>query len=271
MSSTVTVGATELLILSDGLLRLPAERMIGEVPVDIAARYLTPDDGGNLWLGLNCVLIRTPDIVALVDTGFGDGPLGADPDLDRSTGGLSAALRMHGVDPASIDLVINTHLHTDHIGGNLRWEEDRPYPAFPNAEYLVQRDELEWALAPDPATSPIYEPEQTRALAATGRVRTLQGDVEVAPGIRVERAVGHSIGHQIVIVESDAEAIAIAGDLAPLRMHLEHPEWQLPGDQDRAAAVASRERFVRWAASAGIKVASYHEPAAELIELGGQR
>src|ERR1700722_13961792 len=143
MSPISTVGATELVILSDGLLRLPAERMTGSTPPELAARYLAPDASGDLWLRLNCVRVRNPALVALVDTGFGDGPLGDDPDLVRDDGaGLSTLLRVHGIDPRSVELVINTHLHTDHIGGNLAWDEAGPRPAFPNADYLVQGDEL---------------------------------------------------------------------------------------------------------------------------------
>jgi glyoxylase-like metal-dependent hydrolase (beta-lactamase superfamily II) len=262
------VGEIELLVLSDGLLRSPAKRMTGAVPAEIAARHLTPDPHGDLWLGLNCVLVRTPDCLALVDTGFGDGPLADDPDLVRDGAGLTAMLRAHGIDPGSLDLVINTHLHTDHIGGNLAWEGDRPRPAFPNAEYLVQRDELDWALAPDVASAPIYEPEQTRILVATGRVRALNGDVPVAPGIRVVRAPGHSVGHQVVVVESAGEGVAITGDLAPLLMHVRHPMHELPGDQDPAAGAASRQHVVRWAAAEGVSLASYHEPGGALIEMG---
>jgi glyoxylase-like metal-dependent hydrolase (beta-lactamase superfamily II) len=264
------VGSIELAVLSDGLLRIPAERMTGSVPPEIASRYVTPDANGDVWLGLNCVLVRTPDRLVLVDTGFGDGPLAADPDLVRSGAGLSAMLKRRGVDPGSIDLVINTHLHADHAGGNLAWDSGEARPAFPNAAYLVQADELRWALTEDPRDAVLYEPDEVRALAASGRVATCDGDVSVAPGIRVRRTPGHSPGHQVVIVESDGQAVAIAGDLAPLRLHLEHPGWELPGDLEPAGAVSSRETILAWAAEAGVTVASYHESEHPFIRAGGE-
>jgi glyoxylase-like metal-dependent hydrolase (beta-lactamase superfamily II) len=262
------VGAVELTVLSDGMLRIPAERMIGHTPPEIAARYLVPDARGDLWLGLNCVLLRTPELVALIDTGFGDGPLAADPDLVRAGAGLSAGLAAQGVPPESVDLVINTHLHADHAGGNLAWDGETPRPAFPNADYIVQTDELAWAQAEDPRDAILYEAGEVRALAASGQVRTREGDAELASCIHVRRAPGHSPGHQIVVVESGGESVVIAGDLAPLLMHLRHPDHELPGDLDPAAAVRSRRTIVDWAARRSVPLVSYHEPDEPFVQIG---
>jgi glyoxylase-like metal-dependent hydrolase (beta-lactamase superfamily II) len=262
------VGAIELIVLSDGLLRIPAEPMRGAVPAAIAAQHLEPDAGGDVWLGLNCVLVRTPDHLVLVDTGFGDGPLAADPDLVRGAAGLSTLLRHGGIARESVDVVINTHLHADHIGGNLAWDGDQPKPAFPNAEYVIQADELSWAQVEDPRDAMLYVPDEVRVLAAVARVRAVDGDVPVVPGIRVRTAPGHSPGHQIVIVESNGESAAIVGDLAPLLMHVRHPGCELPGDLDPALAVRSRTAIVGWAADAGVALISYHEPMQPFIRNG---
>jgi glyoxylase-like metal-dependent hydrolase (beta-lactamase superfamily II) len=241
--------------------------MTGAVPAAIAAQHLEPDAGGYVWLGLNCVLVRTPDHVALIDSGFGDGPLAADPDLVRGGAGLSTLLRRSGVERESVDLVINTHLHADHVGGNLAWDGDQPRPAFPNAEYVVQADELTWAQVEDPRDAMLYAPEEVRALADVARVRAVDGDLLLAPGIWVRRAPGHSPGHQIVIVESNGESAAIVGDLAPLLMHVRHPGWELPGDLDPPVAVCSREAIVGWAADGGVVLVSYHEPNEPFIQI----
>lgn len=263
------IGAIELAVISDGRLRIPAARMTGAVPADIAARYVVPDTAGEIWLGLNCALVRTTEALVLVDTGFGDGALGDDPDLERDGGGLTAGLGRQGIARAEIDLVVNTHLHADHAGGNLAWKAGVPAPAFANAEYLVQADELEWALAEDPRDVMLYAPNEVHALAATGQLRTVKGDVSVAAGIRVQRAPGHSPGHQIVIVESEGETAVIAGDLAPLRLHLDHPGWELPGDLDPTAAMVSREAVLGWAAASGVALVSYHEHSEPVLRIGG--
>jgi glyoxylase-like metal-dependent hydrolase (beta-lactamase superfamily II) len=264
------VGEIELAVLSDGRLRIPAERMTGAIPPEIASRYLTPDAAGDVWLGLNCVLLRMTDRLVLVDSGFGDGPLGDDPDLVRHGAGLTAMLARCGVDRHEIDLVVNTHLHADHAGGNLVWEAGVPQPAFPRAEYVVQAEELHWALAEDPRDAVLYAPDEIRTLAASGRLRTCDGEVLVAPGIRVWPAPGHSPGHQVVIVESAGERAILAGDLAPLRLHVEHPGWELPGDLDPAAAVRSRETVLGWAAEVGVPLVSYHEHDEPVLWIGGR-
>ncbi|MGB9377640.1 MAG: MBL fold metallo-hydrolase [Mycobacteriales bacterium] len=255
------VGDVEVLVMSDGLLRTPAELMIGRMPPELAAGAVRPDEHGDIWLGLNCVVLRTPDHLIVVDTGFGDGALGSDPDLLREGAGLTNALHQAHIEPAAVDIVVNTHLHTDHCGGNIAWTGDEGRPAFANAWYSVQRAERDWALSGDPATAALYAPEDVRLLITAGQLHTHDGDAQIAPGITVRMTAGHTPGHQIVIVESRGQTAAITGDLAPMRLHLEHPGWELRGDYEPATAVSSRCNFVAWADARTAAVVPYHEPA----------
>jgi glyoxylase-like metal-dependent hydrolase (beta-lactamase superfamily II) len=261
------VGDVELLVMSDGLLRTPAESMIGTMPPELAAAAGS-DEHGDIWLGLNCVVLRTRDHLIVVDTGFGDGPLGDDPDLRRDGAGLTSALRRAQIEATEVDLVVNTHLHTDHCGGNVAWTSGQGRPAFPNAQYLIQQDEHDWALGGDPATAALYAPEDVRLLAAAGQLRTHEGDRQIAPGVTVRKAAGHSPGHQVVIVESRGETVAITGDLAPMRLHLDHPGWELRGDHEPAVAVSSRQDLVAWARARTATVVPYHEPADCWVQMG---
>jgi glyoxylase-like metal-dependent hydrolase (beta-lactamase superfamily II) len=262
------VGDVELLVLSDGLLRTPAERMVGAMPAEISGEFVAPDPHGDIWLGLNCVVIRTAERVIVVDTGFGDGPHGDDADLVRSaTAGLSTALAQEGIDPADVNVVVNTHLHTDHCGGNLAWDSGVARPSFANAHYLVQQAELDWALSGDPATEALYAPEDVRLLAATGQLRTHDGDARIAPGISVMKAAGHTPGHQVIVVESRGDTAVVTGDLAPMRMHVRHPGWELPGDHVPSVAAAARTDFVRWARERKAAVMPYHEPDSCWVQL----
>jgi glyoxylase-like metal-dependent hydrolase (beta-lactamase superfamily II) len=254
--------------MSDGLLRSPVDRAV-DMRAAASAPVVTPTAGEDaIWLGLNCTVVRTPTELVVVDTGFGVGVLSDDPDLRRADAGLFDALQRHGIDRSDVTRVVNTHLHTDHCGGNLIWESNgTAAPAFPNADYLVQRAEYEWALNPDPASAPLYAPDDVRQLAASGRLGLLDGDRTVAPGIRVRPAVGHTPGHQIVLVESGDAAVAITGDVAPMRIHVENPRWLLRGDADPQVAADSRVAVVGWAYGARASVIPYHEPSLPWVEV----
>ena len=261
------VGNVELLVLSDGRLRSTAASMTGAMPSATHAPYLRPDERGDIWIGLNCVVIRTPDRIVLVDTGFGDGPLGDDPDLVRQGGGLTRALRSAGIDPADVDVVANTHLHTDHCGGNLAWELGGSTPAFANAEYVVQQAEYDWALSGEPTTRLLYAPDELRTLQASGQLQAVEGPRELVAGVTVHPARGHTPGHQVVVVESRGETAVVTGDLAPLLLHVEHPEWELSGDHEPSVAVASRRRLIDWATPRRAGLVTYHEPVEHWISL----
>jgi glyoxylase-like metal-dependent hydrolase (beta-lactamase superfamily II) len=253
------VGDVGLIVLSDGLLRSSVDFMAGAMPAEVSAMFLQPDSEGDIWIGLNCVLVRSAERTILVDTGFGDGPLGDDPDLLREGAGLTRALRREGVDPAAVDVVVNTHLHADHAGGNLAWSAAAPAPAFVNADYIVQQAEYDFALS-GVAPHGLYAPEEVRFLASTNQLRTHDHDLQLAPGVSVRKAPGHTPGHQIVVVESRGETVAVTGDLAPMQLHLKHPEWELRGDHEPAQAVMSRRALVEWAKRRSAAVVAYHEP-----------
>lgn len=265
------VGEYELIVMSDGRLQTPADLMTGGMPTEVSEGYLRPDDHGDIWLGLNCVVVRSSRHIILVDTGFGDGPLGNDPDLDRDSAGLTDALRAEGIDPADVNVVVNTHLHTDHSGGNLAWDTGEGRPAFVNAEYVVQQSERDWALSGDPATAALYAPDDVQRLAASGQLRMHEGDRPITSGLTVRKTPGHTPGHQILLVESRDQTAAITGDLAPMTLHVRHPEWELRGDHEPTRAVTSRRELVRWAEARRATVVPYHEPGDAWVQLGDAR
>ena len=120
-----------------------------------------------------------------------------------------------GVAPEQIDLVIHTHLHFDHVGGNT---------LFPNATFLVNEVELPWALAPPPYGVYYYREFSEQVHAVTDRIRIVVGDLQVAPGVRMVHTGGHSPGHSVVFVETVAGLVVIAGDAVYNYRNLEY-EW----------------------------------------------
>ena len=152
------LGRFQLNHISDGSIRLDGGAVFGIVPRVLWERKLRPDDRNRVRLGLNCLLIRTPHEAILVDTGAGRkySPkeqdiygVGQEPDV-------VARLADLGMEPGDVDLVINTHLHFDHCGGNTRREREAVAPNFPNATYIVAREDYETATASNERTSVSY-------------------------------------------------------------------------------------------------------------------
>ena len=169
--------------------------------------------------------VEGADKKILVDTGYDpsdEGPTGARAVLARHGFALwtehrpewtvDAQLAKVGVTPAEIDLVVLTHCHFDHIGNNLR---------FPNATFVVQRDELPWALHP-PEWAQFYYGEYGYNLLELGdRLEAIEGDMRVADGVSVKKLGGHTPGSQAVLVDTDAGRVCLAGDLLYFYRNLE--------------------------------------------------
>lgn len=219
----ITIGEYELWALSAGSFRLDGGAMFGVVPKTLWSKLVEPDDQNRIIQPLACLLIRGGGKTWLVETGIGNklpekmqkiySQEGADA-LDRS---LQAA----GVSHDEVDGVIVTHLHQDHVGGATRLVDGKTVLSFPNARIYAQRAEWEDALGADGQTAAGYRvDENIEPLEKAGVVELLDGDSELAKGIRVEASPGHTRGHQSVFVEGDGQTACFIGDLVPSRNHM---------------------------------------------------
>jgi glyoxylase-like metal-dependent hydrolase (beta-lactamase superfamily II) len=199
--------------------------MFGVVPRVMWERTHPPDDKNRIQLGLNVALVEAGGKRILVDTGMGDkwGEKEARIyGLDRSQN-LQAGLAALGVSPSDIDLVINTHLHFDHAGGNTRREAGELLPAFPKARYVVQTGEWEDATRPHERNRASYLEENYVPLAEHKQLEVVQGTVEVAAGVKVVPMGGHTAYLQMVVLESQGQTLAMPADLLPTSSHLPLP------------------------------------------------
>ncbi len=148
-------------------------------------------------------VVRNGDTTIVVDTGF-------HPDSGARRGRTclcppDEALRRIGVEPETVPTVVLTHLHYDHTG-NLEW--------FPDAELIVQRRELEFWSGPEARHqqfAPLIEPEEIERI-SDRRLRLLDGDAEIAPGIQAICVGGHSPGQTVLVVETAGGSAVIASD-----------------------------------------------------------
>jgi glyoxylase-like metal-dependent hydrolase (beta-lactamase superfamily II) len=232
------LGDLSIDVVRDGTFRLDGGAMFGVVPKPLWSRLIESDDRNRIPLALNCLLVRTRDDVILVDTGMGEGWTEKERDiyaLDNRPG-LVHRLGELGVTPGDVTRVINTHLHFDHAGGNTVADGGEPVPAFPNAVYMVQRRELEWAMKPTLRDRASYVPRTFTPIADAGRFQLIEGDREIIPGVSVRRMTGHTPNLQGVIITGGGETAVFPSDLIPTSRHLP-PPWVMGYDLEPLVAM----------------------------------
>ncbi|MCE2463459.1 MAG: MBL fold metallo-hydrolase [Dehalococcoidia bacterium] len=220
--SEMKVGDVELSLVSDGAIRVDGGLMYGAVP-KVTWKTLSPADSKNrVLLGLNCLLIRSGDKIILVDTGAGSKHTSHNKTVfAMKTGELINGLKAHGLGVEDINLVALTHLHFDHVGGCTRRSYGgEPVPTFPNATYLVQRQDWEEATHPSERAIGAYMTEDFLPLEESRQLELLDGDTEIASGVWLRVTGGHTRGHQIVTIESGDRKVACLGDVLPTAHHL---------------------------------------------------
>ena len=218
----MNLGTTSINVISDGTILVDGGSIFGQIPKSQWELHAKPDRRNRIRLGLNCLVISTPDKKILVDTGVGS----KQPEKFKEIYGLNGnkllkGLRSLGLTARDIDVVILTQLQFDHGGGSTKLDRTgNAVPTFPKAEYMVQRACWERAFNPNERYQGSYYPDDFLPLEEKGLLTLLDGDREVIPGVTVKVTDGPSEGHQIVLIERGSEKIAYAGDLVPTPFHL---------------------------------------------------
>lgn len=215
------IGQLRVEPIYDGLIWLDGGAMFGIVPKTLWSQVTQPDVYNRIKLGMYPLLIFT-DPKILIDTGIGNKSSAKMQKNYRIDGGhLLDSLHAFNVEPQDIDLVINTHLHFDHAGGNTWQHHHTITPTFPNAQYLIQRDEWNAANTFTELTQASYLTENIDSL--QDQVTLIDGTKEIIPGVTVIQTGGHTTGHQIVKITSGDSSGIYLGDLIPTTSHLPLP------------------------------------------------
>jgi len=244
------IGDIEIHLISDGTVRVDGGHPFGLVPRVMWARLLAPDENNLVPMTLMCLLVRAGGKNIVVETGFGTKSERAARlwQLERPEGGLLGGLARLGVAPEEVDLVINTHLHSDHCSGNTCLVDGELTPTFPNAEYWVQRLEYADAAFPNERTRNTYFPDNYQLLHERGQLRLLDGDTPVVPGMRCVVTRGHTRGHQSVVFEQGDEAALFTADMSTFAVHFERLSWLTSYDVEPLENLETKRRWRRWAA-----------------------
>jgi glyoxylase-like metal-dependent hydrolase (beta-lactamase superfamily II) len=253
LATSFTLGSLRCHLLEGGWQRLDGGAMFGVVPKPLWARRIAPDERNRIRLAMRCLLVEHPDGLVLVDTALGNKEddkfreiYGVENAGRRGPTQLEDALEEAGYRPEDVRWVINTHLHFDHAGGNTVrgsgsgpaghavWDPavSPPGPsdpgadvrlAFPNATYVVQAGELDFARHPNERTRASYLPHNFEPVALAGRWRLIAGDQEILPGLFARLTPGHVPWHQSVVLRSGGETAVFLADLVPTSAHLPLP------------------------------------------------
>lgn len=260
------LGESQVSVLEAGSFRLDGGSMFGVVPRPLWEKEHAPDERNRIRLALNVLLIDDGHRRTLVDTGAGTKLDAKATEIYRlETRPIDEILAPAGLRPGDIDLVINTHLHFDHAGGNtVIGSGGEPRAALPEAEYLVQRAELETARLDNERTRAAYFPADFEPLASEkGRLRVAEGDLDLGRGLSLRLAPGHTAGMQVVLVEGAGSTLAFLADLVPTTTHVRLP-WIMAFDLDPLASLASKKRLLAEALARGWWLAFQHDPETAL-------
>jgi glyoxylase-like metal-dependent hydrolase (beta-lactamase superfamily II) len=225
--------------------------MFGVVPKPLWERRIPADERNRIQLGMRCLLIEHDTGLILIDTGAGNKEsekfydiYGVENAGREGPTALEDGLLAAGHRPEDVRLVINSHLHFDHGGGNTYRDADGSIKlSLPNARYVMQRGEYHYATHTNERTAASYFPHNFVPVYEAGRVDLVEGEQEIVPGIRVIPTPGHVPYHQGILIEGGGERAFYLGDLAPTAAHLPLP-WIMGYDVEPLVTLETKRRIL---------------------------
>jgi glyoxylase-like metal-dependent hydrolase (beta-lactamase superfamily II) len=239
--------------------------MFGVVPKSLWSRHQAADPLNRIEAAFNSLLIETGKHRILVETGGGV----RHDSRARERMRLPEADPPLPLDPDSIDIVVNTHLHWDHCSGNTVDRDGHTVPAFPRARYFTQRGEVEHGREQHPRDRVSYLAVNYEPLIADGRMHLLDGDEEIAPGVDVQVAPGHNRDMMVVMIRSQGETLCHLADLCPYGAQIA-PTWVAGFDLFPLETIASKQRLVGQAVRENWWVSFGHDPAISFAKVAGK-
>jgi glyoxylase-like metal-dependent hydrolase (beta-lactamase superfamily II) len=255
-------GDLELTPLLDGYLRLDGGAMFGVVPKPLWEKRAPADDKNRITLAMRPLLVRSAAGVMLIDAGIGDKmdvKNTAIYAIDRSRN-LDHSLADVGLDADRVDVVLASHLHFDHAGGFTTRDADGTIrPRFTRARYIARTAEWEDATHPHERNRASYLQDNFVPLMAAGVLDLVPDDGTIMPGIRVVRTGGHTMHHQIVMLDSGSRTAVFAADLIPTTAHVDEA-WIMGYDLYPMDTLAFKRTFLREAIDREYLIFFEHDP-----------
>jgi glyoxylase-like metal-dependent hydrolase (beta-lactamase superfamily II) len=269
-------GEYRVEVIPDCEFRLDGGAMFGVVPRNLWSKLSPPDDQNRIRMNMNCLFLEGGGERILIDTGIGE----KWSERHREMYGINRVRSFNdslraiaAVTSADITIVINTHLHFDHAGGNSTWDETgRAVPAFPNARYFISRAEYEHAESPNDRDRASYFPDNWRPLKESRQLELKDDTYEVLAGLTMETHAGHNRSMQCPRLERDGQTLFGFADLIPTRAHVPYA-WVMGYDLYPVETVAAKKKLLPQAAHENWTCLFYHDPEqalARIVEENGR-
>jgi glyoxylase-like metal-dependent hydrolase (beta-lactamase superfamily II) len=268
------IGDYRFEIVPDTEFRLDGGAMFGVVPRVLWERVSPPDELNRIRMNMNCIFIDTGKEKVLIETGIGEKWTDKQTKIYgifREKPFAETLFETAGCEPEEIAIVVNTHLHFDHAGGNTISETGAVatgdfMPQFANARYLVSRSEFEHAQSPHERDRASYLPENWQPLVKTGQLELMPNSYEPVPGLFIQQVRGHSETMQTWRFDRGGETVYGFADLIPMKHHVAMP-WIAGFDLYPTETLAFKKEILPKAVAENWMCLFYHDVDATLCRL----
>ena len=255
------IGKYKLKSVLSGAFALDGGAMFGIIPKPLWEKTNPADELNRVTLSTRNLLLICDDKKILIDTGMGNkwdeknkNIYHIDPKLN-----LELALELNGIKPEDITDVLLTHLHFDHTGGSTKLENGKLVPAFPNAKYLVQKKNFEWAMNPSERDKGSYIKDNFEPLVKEGVLKLIDGEKEFDENISFRIINGHTFGQQMIKISDSSNTVLYCADLMPFISQIRIP-YIMGYDLQPLITVQEKKKYLQLAADENWHLYFGHDP-----------
>lgn len=257
------IGKWKVYALEAGFFSLDGGAMMGSVPKVLWEKTNPPDSKNRIELALRCLLVDDGENVVLIESGIGT--KNSDKfikmfDIRMGKYSLSNELSKYGYSHENITHMVLTHLHFDHAGGAVLYDENNNLvPAFPNAKYYISEKNWDAGLNPSPRDRASYIKENYILLKEYGQLELVPENSNIIDGIDTYTVNGHTYGQQLIKISDNNDTLVFCSDLIPLESHLKLP-WIMGYDLNAALTLKEKKEFLDLAYKNNWLLFFYHDP-----------
>ena len=262
------IGKYELKTILSGFIGLDGGAMFGIIPKPLWEKTNPADLQNRVTLSTRNLLLVCDDKKILIDTGMGNKWDEKSKDIYRidsnlepasPAGRLEHALELNGIKPEDITDVLLTHLHFDHTGGSTKFEDGKLIPAFPNAKYLVQKKNFEWAMNPSDRDRGSYIKDNFEPLVKEGVLNLVDGEIDFDENISFKIINGHTFGQQMIKISDSSNTILYCADLLPFVSQIRLP-YIMGYDLQPLITLQEKKKYLKLAVDENWKLYFGHDP-----------